>query len=219
MTETSTLSGTISPTRQKILMLLKKGGGMTASELGDRLKITSMGVRRHLITMERDGLVQYDEVQRGLGRPSYVYSMTSFADDLFPKNYWQLANELLQYVESSEGEEKVEALFYQRAERRIRQARQRLNDRDLPQQVAELARILQEDGYLAEWSQLDEDTWYIQEHNCAVHQVAQRYDQVCVSELFFIRSVLTDAEVNREQHLMNGDRLCGYVIRRRKNRE
>ena len=188
---------------------------MTASELGGRLNITSMGVRRHLITMERDGLVQYDEVQRGLGRPSYVYSLTSFADNLFPKNYWQLTNELLQYVESSDGEEKVEALFYQRAGRRIRQARQRLNGRELTQQVAEAARILEEDGYLAEWSQLDEDTWCIQEHNCAVHQVAQRYYQACISELFFIRSVLTDAEVNREHHLMDGDRFCGYVIRRR----
>ena len=109
---------------------------MTASELGDRLGITSMGVRRHLITMERDGLVQYDEVQQGLGRPSYVYSLTSFADNLFPKNYWQLTNELLQYVESGDGEEKVEKLFYQRAERRIRQARQRLSGRELSQQVA-----------------------------------------------------------------------------------
>ena len=63
----------LQPTRRKILLALKKSGGMTATELSELLGMTSMGVRRHLTTLERDGLVMYDSQQRGLGRPSYLY--------------------------------------------------------------------------------------------------------------------------------------------------
>ncbi len=59
----------VQPTRRRILTRLKKDGGMTCQELAEALGITSMGVRRHLIMLERDGLVTYSAVQRGLGRP------------------------------------------------------------------------------------------------------------------------------------------------------
>ena len=201
-------------TRHKILVLLKKHGGMTAAELGRALGMTSMGVRRHLNTLLRDGLVDYRRVQRGLGRPSFVYSLTMLADDLFPKNYSALTNELLHYVEQLDGEEKIEQLFQRRGERRLRQAQARLAGKELAEQVAELACILDEDGYLAEWEQLDADTWFVREFNCAVRLVAERHRQACGSEIEFIRAALPEAEVTREHHILSGDGQCGYRIRR-----
>ena len=202
-------------TRHKILVLLRKQGNMTAAELGHTLSLTSMGVRRHLNTLLHDGLVDYRRVQRGLGRPSFVYSLTTLADDLFPKNYPALTNELLRYVELLDGEGKVEKLFEQRGERRLRQARDRLAGKNLGEQVVELSHILDEDGYLAEWEQLDEDTWFVREFNCAVRLVAERYQQACGSEIEFIQAALPEAKITREHHIMAGDGHCGYRIRRR----
>ena len=45
----------LQPTRRKILLALKKSGGMTATELSELLGMTSMGVRRHLTTLEAMG--------------------------------------------------------------------------------------------------------------------------------------------------------------------
>ena len=73
--------------------------------------------------LERDRLVRYDLVQRGKGRPSYVYSLSSEADNLFPKNYAALAKELLGYL-AAEDDQQVIELFDQRAQRRIRQAQE-----------------------------------------------------------------------------------------------
>ncbi|MCC7354194.1 MAG: transcriptional regulator [Anaerolineae bacterium] len=210
------ISENASPTtRHKILVLLRKHDSMTAAELGRALNLTSMGVRRHLNTLLRDGLVGYRRVQRGLGRPSFVYSLTTLADDLFPKNYPALTNELLRYLELLDGDEKVEQLFQRRGERRLRQAQARLAGKDLAAQVAELARILDEDGYLAEWEQLDADTWFVREFNCAVRMVAEQYQEACGSEIEFIQAALPEAEVTREHHIMAGDGHCGYRIRRR----
>ncbi len=203
------------PTRRKILVLLRKRGSMTAAELARSLGLTAMGVRRHLHTLLGDGLVEYRRVQHGVGRPRFAYSLTRLADDLFPKNYPALTNELLGYLEASDGEEKVNLLFQRRGERRLRAARERLAGKDLGEQVAELARILDEEGYLAEWEQQGEDTWFIREHNCAVRQVAERYRQACGSELEFLQAALPEAEVTRVHHLVAGDEHCGYRIRRR----
>src|SRR5512138_1421866 len=132
----------LQPTRRKIVMALKQHGGLTAAELAEMLGITSMGVRRHLTTLERDKLVSYELVQRGKGRPSYVYKLSSHAENLFPKNYAALANELLGYLEDSDGPDTVIRLFERRAQRRIRNAQIQLSDKPLDERVAGLARIL-----------------------------------------------------------------------------
>ncbi len=59
-TQQSSLTLQLQPTRRKILLALKKSGGMTAGELSELLGMTAMGIRRHLTTMERDGLVMFE---------------------------------------------------------------------------------------------------------------------------------------------------------------
>jgi len=209
----------VQPTRRRILVALKKSGGLTCNELANELGITSMGVRRHLITLERDGLVYHTAVQRGLGRPSHVYRLTELAEELFPKNYGALVNELLGYIEELDGEEKIGQLFQQRAQRRVERARDRLKGLSLADKVFELARILEEEGYLAEAEQLGEKTFAIREYNCAIRQVAQRFHQACGAELDFLRAVLPEAEVERKRHIVSGEPYCGYHITRRTDQQ
>lgn len=205
----SSLSLQLQPTRRKILLALKKTGGMTAGELSELLGMTSMGVRRHLNTLERDGLVSYDTQQRGLGRPAYVYQLTAKADNLFPKTYHILANELLGYLDDDD----LARVFERRVERRLRLARARLTGLSFHEKIAELARILDEDGYLAEWEQVDGDTYLLMEFNCAIHEVAYRYRQACAGELEFIRALLPEAVVERQEYMMSGASCCSYRIR------
>lgn len=218
MTE-SALSGAMSdqlqPTRRKIVLMLKQHGGLTAAELAELLSITSMGVRRHLTALEQEHLVRHELVQRGKGRPSYVYSLSVEAENLFPKNYAALTNELLGYLAARQSESAVIELFDQRALRRTRQAQARLAGRSLRERVAGLAEILTDEGYLAEWEQVDEGTFRLREHNCAVREVAAEHRAACRSELTFLQAVLTDAEVTRQQHIISGDHACAYTIRRR----
>jgi predicted ArsR family transcriptional regulator len=45
--------------------------------------------------------------------------------------------------------------------------------------------------------------------------VAEQFSAACGSELAFISTVLPEAEVEREHHIMAGELLCAYRIRRR----
>lgn len=198
----------IQPTRRKILLALKKSGGLTATELSELLGMTAMGIRRHLTTLERDGLVMFDSQQRGFGRPSYLFELTPQAENLFPKTYHILANELLGYLD----EEELARIFDRRAQRRVRVGRARLSGLESREKIAELARLLDEEGYLAQAEQTAPDTHYIHLFNCALHDIAYRFRQACSSELELIRTLLPEADVQREQYIMNGEASCSYRI-------
>lgn len=205
-------------TRRRILQFLKLKGPMTADELSRALHITSMGVRRHLATLERDGLIRYQTEQRSLGRPSYLYSLTEQGDELFPRTYSQMAANLLDAIRTLEGEEGINRVFERRTQGFEAQYRARMDGKSLEDRVKELAQIRTEEGYMADWEKLDEDTFVLREHNCSICQIARRCSQACRYELELFQRVLDDAAVSREKHMIKGDRVCEYVIRRARRR-
>lgn len=201
-------------TRRRLLELLKRAGAMTADELAEELEITSMGVRQHLQTLERDGLVTHDCEQRGMGRPCNVYQLTDDGDELFPRTYAQMANALLGAARQLDGESGVNRLLEARNEKLEAQYQGRMADKGFAERVGELARIRTEEGYMADWEQLDEDTFVLREHNCAICQIAKQCTQACAYELKLFQKVFGDATVRRETHMIQGDSTCTYVIER-----
>ncbi|MDA8085331.1 MAG: winged helix-turn-helix transcriptional regulator [Nitrospiraceae bacterium] len=72
-------------TKDKIIILLKKNDGLTTGELSRHVGITPMGIRQHLLALERKNLIRYEMKKNGIGRPAFVYRLTELADDVFPK--------------------------------------------------------------------------------------------------------------------------------------
>jgi DeoR family transcriptional regulator, suf operon transcriptional repressor len=197
-------------TKRALLNTLKKRGELTAEQLAAGLEMTVSGVRQHLAGLERDGLVSYTEQRTGPGRPLHVYSLTPAADALYPRAYAELTNELLAYVEDSDPA-LIDAIFTKRRQRRINGGKARMKGMSFDDKVGELAAILDEDGYLADWERT-EDGYLVTERNCAIFGVAMRYGQACGSELDFIRKVLPEANVERVSHMIAGAHNCSYRI-------
>ena len=198
--------------RRGILLALKKRGRARAEELAEVLGITASAVRQHLTGLLGDGLVTFEEVRSGPGRPKHVYRLTPAADSLFPRTYSELTNELLDYAGATQPG-LVDELFEMRRRRRAEAARARLAGRPFDERVAELARILDEDGYLADVERLEDGTWRIVEHNCAILGVAARFGQACSSEIAFLQDALPDALIERTHHMMAGAHMCCYQVR------
>lgn len=198
-------------TRRALLQRLKEEGEASAEELAAHLGVTPSAVRQHLGAMQADGFVERRELRRGAGRPRHVYRTGPAAENLFPKAYHDLANELLDHA-AAEDPELVDRLFERRRRRRTEQARARVAGLPFPEQVAELARILDEDGYLASWEALADGRFRVVEHNCAILDVARRYGNACASEIEFLRRTLPDARIERVAHMMAGQHVCAYEI-------
>jgi predicted ArsR family transcriptional regulator len=206
--------GKSTSTRREILRSIRINGGRTAQELGRELGITSMGVRRHLITLERDGLVRIESRHQPAGRPTFVYQLTEEGNDTFPRNYHLLATQLLDAAKARAGEEKVEDLFAGRMDQLIALYEPRMRDQDLAGRVAELARIQDEAGYMAIWEKV-EGGYLLREQNCAISRVACRFQEACEYEIELFRRLL-DAEITRIEHQVKGDLACAYLVRERR---
>jgi DeoR family transcriptional regulator, suf operon transcriptional repressor len=204
--------------RRGILDALKKNGELRAEDLAESNNMTTSGVRQQLQALEADGLVTHLEKREGRGRPKHVYKLTTAADALYPRMYSELTNELLDYVRE-DNPEMLERIFKRRMQRRLEHAQTRLEkQKTFDAKVAELTKILDQDGYLAEFQKLENGNYLITEHNCAVIGVALQYSQACSSELEFLRLALPDASIERVSHMIAGAHKCAYSIKQSKRK-
>lgn len=81
-------------TRGRVVTLLRREH-RTVEELAEELGLTNNAIRAHLATLERDGLVTQGEIRRGIGKPSFTYTLTPEAERFFPKAYGVLLQQLL----------------------------------------------------------------------------------------------------------------------------
>ena len=200
-------------TRRQILELIKRRGEMTTAQLADLIGITSMGVRQHLNGLERDGLVTPDVIRQKRGRPTYMYRLTESAEALFPTRYGQVALELLEHLVSLDGPEKIDHLFTRRMDMLEREYRKQIAGRDLAGQIEELARIRDDEGYMAESECITGEEYSLVEHHCPIYAMARRYPQACQYEQDLFSRTL-EASVQRIEHKITGDGRCRYVIKK-----
>ena len=81
-------------TRGRLVTLLR-GTTKTVNELAEELGLTDNAVRAHLLSLERDGLIKQSGIQRGTRKPHFAYQLTEEAEQLFPKAYDALLNQLI----------------------------------------------------------------------------------------------------------------------------
>lgn len=205
--------------RRSILNALKKRGELRAEELANLINITTSGIRQQLQALEADGMVSHLEKREGRGRPKHVYKLSQAADALYPRMYSELTNELLDYVRE-DNPELLELIFKRRMQRRLENAQRRLEkQKTFEAKVSELTKILDQDGYLAEFTKLNNDSYLVTEHNCAVIGVALQYGQACSSELEFLRLALPEASIERVSHMIAGAHMCAYTVRKMAKRK
>jgi len=194
-----------------MLFYLKRNGEASTETLSAHTGITASGARQHLAALELDGFIVARDDRDGRGRPRKIYTLSEAGDALFPRAYEGLTNELLDYV-NDENPELLERIFDRRGLRRLERARERITGLDFAAKVAELARILDEDGYLADFITEPDGSYLIREHNCAVLAIAERYQHACSSELEFLQALLPEATVTRVAHRIAGGHYCAYRV-------
>ena len=137
-------------TRGQIIVLLRRARH-TVDELADSLGLTDNAVRSHLVTLERDGLIQQRGQRRGEGKPAQLYELTSQGERLFPKAYGPVLRELLDVLGERVSREEMRGVLRE-VGRRVAADNPALSPRhgDIRARVERAASLLSELGGLAE---------------------------------------------------------------------
>jgi predicted ArsR family transcriptional regulator len=189
-------------TRGKVVTLLRRGG-CTVEGLARELDLTDNGVRAHLATLERDGIVrQRGAVRRGSGggKPAYIYELTPEAEGLFPKAYEPVLRQLLNVLAGQLGPEESEALL-RRVGRRIAEG-QPIPADGVRVRLETAAAMLNELGGLAELEERDGSS-VIRGYSCPLAAVVSDHPEVCR----MVEALLTElAGVPVNEHCDRGER-------------
>jgi predicted ArsR family transcriptional regulator len=196
----------------KILFLLKSHGPQSAAELGEQLQMTSMGARQHLMTLEADGWVSFNDEARGRGRPVRLWHLTEQAWQRFPDSHSELTLQLIDNIQQLFGEVGMERLIAQREQQQLARYQAELTQPALADRLVKLKDLRTQEGYMADLHQEEDGSWLLWESHCPICAAARACRGFCRSELEMFRRLLAPARVEREQYLLDGDHRCLYRI-------
>ena len=83
-------------------------------ELANIMKMSRMGVHKHLALLQKRGLVEGIETRERVGRPRMIYKLTSQSKTVFPKSYSAIATHAFDFIEKNMGKEAVEKVLHER---------------------------------------------------------------------------------------------------------
>ncbi len=199
-------------TKQDILQHLLKRGGVTAQDLAEKLDISPQAIRKHLKDLETEGLIYHTAEQLGMGRPQFIYALTTAGRDRFPDSYNQFAVNFLDTLIDTLGKEQVSEVLQKQWQRKAQYYKSQLGGGSLRQRLEKLAELRRSEGYVTEWFPVEGTEGFIfTEYNCAIAHVAESFPSVCGHELEMFATVL-DCLVERTHWMVGGEHRCGYLI-------
>ena len=198
--------------RADLLVALKKGQPMSAHELGDRFGLTANALRRHLKALEEDGLVAFAREVRGVGAPTYSFSLTAAGEALFPRSYVAVLATALEALRTERGNAAMVGVLESEWRALTEAALPVLEALPFTERHALVAELLTSKGYMAEAvvsSDGDDAIGTLRIHNCAVSEIATRFPETCEVEARFME-LLIGAPLVRRHHRLAGCGRCEY---------
>jgi len=199
-------------TKHDILQNLLKRGELTAQDLAEKLEISPQAIRKHLKDLETEGLIYHTVEQLGMGRPQFIYALTTVGRDRFPDSYNQFAVNFLDTLIDTLGKEQVSKVLHKQWQRKAENYKLHLGAGSVRQKLEKLAEIRRAEGYVTEWFPVENtENFVFTEYNCAIAHVAESFPSVCGHELEMFATVL-DCPVERTHWMVDGEHRCGYLV-------
>jgi DeoR family suf operon transcriptional repressor len=213
MTTTSpaTPAGREASTRQATLTLLLRRGQATAALLAEQLGVSVQAMRRHLRSLEEEGLVEASSTGAGPGRPSNHWQLTAKGQGQFPDGSEDFALGLLESMVGSLPPGSVQTLLEHQARDKAVSYRRQLGDGSLQQRLERLVELRRREGYVAECC-ADGNGWVISEFHCSVMRIAEQFPCVCDQELQLLRQTFPDCSVERVHWRLEEGHSCGFRL-------
>jgi len=202
--------------RQTILETLGARGALPLDELARAARHSKLALRYHLTQLLDEGLVvSQDVAHRGVvGRPQLLYTLADGGHEQLPKQYPQLAEQLVTEIVETLGPKQARALL-RRAGRRAAEAANPLRrGAGVEARVNRAAAFLSERGYFAHVEKTDGDL-ILRVRNCPYRQVVHQHREVCELDLALV-DALVDAPLKMTQCLAHCDCACSFTIRKSK---
>jgi len=196
-------------TQQAVLLVLKRLGNATRSQVAREVPFAPATLREHLQSLVASGLVQRQGSRHGKpGRPEVVYALTDRGDALFPNRSPQVLRELIGHLTERGYTRVLRRFFESRVAARRDAALARVDGLSGSARVQEVARILSEEGFMAQvGTSAREPTLRL--CHCPIRDVVSITRTPCQFEQQLLEELL-GRQLHRLDYIPDGDASCSY---------
>jgi predicted ArsR family transcriptional regulator len=197
--------------RLEIINSLKRTKGMSVNELVDKMGMSYMGIKQHCLTLQRDGYLDTWRRPQKMGRPEMVYRLTRRSHDLFPADSNHVTMEMLDAAKDIYGANAPEKLLYSIFEKRTAALKARVKGETVPERAKWLAKIRDNEGYMAEFRPTEKDGPQILECHSPIANLLEKYPIIGRLEQEMFEAVL-GTPVRREETRTSGLYECAFYF-------
>lgn len=201
----------------RILMLLKMRGEVTAAQVATELLITKEGARKHLLNLANQGLIESYARSEGIGRPSTYYCLSALGLSKFPDSHADITVQLLQSIKQVLGENALDLLITDRESKVYQKYMNAISDtRSIEKKLDIIATMRTEEGYMAEWKK-EAESYLLIENHCPICAAATECQGFCRSELRNFQQLIGPSySISRIEYIIENGSRCTYRITERK---
>lgn len=196
-------------TRKNILEYLRHHGSATVHQLAEHLDMSVGTVRHHLNVLERDNLVENQEIRHGVGRPKLVYTLSPAGLEAFPKKYDWLSTALLRELKIRLDPATVASVLRGIAQRVLDKYQPNLEGTTLQERAEILVEIMGKEGFETKLEYTQDERIRIVQNSCPYRSVVQEHGEVCQLDAEMIHQVLQQP-IQRKCCMLHGDHSCVF---------
>lgn len=196
--------------QRELLLEVKRRGEATLGDLVPRFDLATETLREHLNALTARGLVERVGRRRdGPGRPAIVYGLSERGEALFPQREGPLLRELTEHLAGSGREDVLEEFFERRIARQREEAERRLEGLEGEERIREVARILSDEGFMAEVEADEDGVARLRLCHCPLKEMVAVSRLPCRAEIGYIEELLGQS-LERTDYMPEGDHSCSY---------
>lgn len=179
----------LSSTRGRILALLRTGAH-TVNDLATALGLTDNAIRAHLLSLERDGLIQQAGTRPGRRKPHAAYKLSLEAEHIFPKAYGPLLNHLLTVVSKRLSARELRTSMHDVGRALAADHLQRLKTRSRSERIDAALKLYDDLGGSATVTRSDGKQRIHGRNGCPLAAVTANHPEACVILQSFLSKII-----------------------------
>lgn len=212
------MAGRNGGTAGRILERIKRSGPSSIPDLARAFGLSAESVRAHVRDLVRSGLLETSGRRvRGRGRPEGLWALTRRADGLFPRREAELLGGLAAHLRGAGREDLLTAFLERFASERREAGLERVAGLEGLERLGEVARVLTEDGYMAEIQPgTNGEPAHLRLCHCPVRALVDVTRAPCRAEMGYVRALvgerLVERGLSRVEYIPDGGTACAYAV-------
>lgn len=197
----------------RILERLKRAGLASIPDLARAFELSPETVREHMRALAGAGWIrEAGRRSEGRGRPERLWALTREAERLFPRREAEVLQGLAAYL-GEIGQEEILAGFLARfASERRAAAADRLRGLEGRARLDEVARILTDEGYMAEIREGGgAEPPRLRLCHCPLRELVDVTRAPCKAEISFVQELVGES-LARVEYIPDGGAACAYAV-------